>query len=142
MSFEFDGADFLRGLGAKQLQAQAAAKLGMHDATDDLALISQNIAPIDKATLRRGVDKRVAWESPTALVGEVGFSAVEKDGNGRFNYAIWTHEQSYNLGAQSASSPGYKGYSVGNKYLERPLKGESKKYVEWITKEIKRGIRK
>ncbi|WP_404351674.1 hypothetical protein LG311_10275 [Sutcliffiella horikoshii] len=140
MSFEFDGADFLKGLGAKELKTRAASELGMRDSTDDLAMISQNIAPIDKSTLRKNVDKRITWESPTRLAGEVGFSAVEKDGNGRFNYALWTHEQSYNLGEQSADSPGFKGYAVGNKYVERPLKGESQKYIGWIMKEIGKGL--
>lgn len=140
MSFEFDGSGFLYHLGAKQLRAQASAKLGMHDSIDDLALISQNIAPIDKSTLRKSVDKRVYWDSPTALVGEVGFTAVEKNGGSRFNYALWTHEETYSLGEQSSAAGSFSGYKVGNKYLERPLKRESKKYVKWIAKEIERGL--
>jgi hypothetical protein len=133
MSFEFDGDDFLEHLLTKSNLVKAATIESMYDATDDLARISSNIAPIKESILRKGVNKTVI-PSPDSMgvVGEVSFNAVEKSKNyGRFNYALWTHEYEYNLGDLSKASPGTDGYSVGNKYLERPLKGEEAKYIKW-----------
>ncbi|WP_261796313.1 hypothetical protein [Bacillus licheniformis] len=108
----------------------------MEDNTDDLARIAQNIAPIDKATLRRGMQKKVKL-SRDRLIGEVSFRAVE-DG---FNYAIWTHEADYNLGPTSAQAGGTDGYTVGNKYLERPLKGEAEKYIRNVVEAVREELR-
>lgn len=135
--FTLDGLDLKIQLVAKEEAEKVAITNAMEDAIDDLARIAQNIAPIDKGTLRRSVNrrKRVYWSTRTAeLTGTVGFSATEDSGSGRFNYAIWTHEYMDNdqLGVKSQAASGTDGYDVGNKYLERPLKGESRKYFRWF----------
>jgi hypothetical protein len=131
MSFEINGDEFLQHLAVIEMRTVKAAQRATHDAVDDLARISQNIAPIDKGTLRRSVDKDVRIDG-TKVIGEVSFSATEESsGYGRFNYALWTHEMDYELGDQSKAAPGTDGYEVGNKYLERPLKGEAEKYIKW-----------
>lgn len=136
MSFDFDASDFLNRLNRTEHGAEQAAVQAMEDNTDDLARIAQNIAPIDKATLRRGMQKKVKL-SRDRLIGEVSFRAVE---NG-FNYAIWTHEADYNLGPTSAQAGGTDGYTVGNKYLERPLKGEAEKYIRNVAEAVREELR-
>jgi hypothetical protein len=135
MTIEFDASDFFRHLNLKEEKTKAAVKLGVHDSMDDLKLIASNIAPIETGVLRSSGSYRVK-ASASGVVGELTFSATNTDGNGRFNYAYWTHEKDYDLGPQSASAPGMRDYHVGNKYLERPLKGESEKYVRWIGEEV------
>jgi hypothetical protein len=129
--FTLDGTDLIFHLNVKDAAVKQAVEEAMDDSVDYLGRIAQNIAPIDKGTLRRSVNrrKRVYWSAAkNELTGTVGFSATEGD----FNYAIWTHEAEYNLGEQSKEAPGSDGYDVGNKYLERPLKGEAPKYFKWL----------
>lgn len=129
--FDFDISDFMRRTDLMKVAAVAAARTAVEDSIDDLERIATNIAPIDTGALRRSANKRVT-ASPLRVVGEVSFSAVENSPRyGRFNYALWTHEASYSLGPRSAASPGTDGYSVGNKYLSRPLHGEAPKYFMW-----------
>jgi hypothetical protein len=130
MSLEFDTSDLFTHLVDKDKRVLLAMVTGMEDAVDDLRRISTDIAPIDKGILRASA-KTSMRQNKGGIVGEVSFSAVENGGSGRFNYALWTHEYDYELGEQSKAAPGTDGYSVGNKYLERPLKGERDKYVKW-----------
>ena len=131
MSFTLDAGDFLHRLTEEESNVTQAAKTAMYDNVDDLARIAQNIAPIDKGTLRRGMKKKVTLKRKS-IIGEVSFSAKDKG----FNYAVWTHEADYNLGPTSAAAGGADGYSVGNKYLERPLKGEAQKYIDNIANAV------
>ncbi|QHZ45911.1 hypothetical protein [Bacillus sp. NSP9.1] len=136
MSFVLDAGDFLSRLDRTEHGAERAATQAMEDNVDDLARIAQNIAPIKKGILRRGMKKKVTL-TRNRLIGEVSFRAVE---NG-FNYAIWTHEADYNLGPTSAQAGGTDGYTVGNKYLERPLKGEAEKYIKNVANAVGEELR-
>lgn len=137
---KFDTSDLNAHIDLSLAKAQKAMVDGMQDAVDDLKRIATDIAPIDVGILR--ASGRVDVQSlATRVNGEVSFSAVDNSpGYGRFNYALWTHEYDYNLGEQSKAAPGTDGYSVGNKYLERPLKGERDKYVEWWQVEINKAL--
>jgi hypothetical protein len=139
MTLEFDASDFFRKTRAKEVTTTKAMVESMHDTTDDLARIAQNIAPIESGVLRASA-KATVKPYPKSVVGEVTMSAVNKEGNGRFNYAYWTHEMDYNLGPISAGAPGKDGYNVGNKYLERPLKGESQKYVNMWAEDMRKEL--
>jgi hypothetical protein len=134
----FDASQFMRHLTEKQFAVQKGAVRGVQDSMDDLSRIASNIAPIDTGILRASAKARVTAKLNASIIGEVTFSAVNREGNGRFNYALWTHEYMENLGAQSASAPGTDGYTVGDKYLERPLLGEAEKYLRWVAEEIAR----
>jgi hypothetical protein len=136
---EFDFAGVVANMEAATRRVKQAARDGVQDSVDDLKRIAVDIAPIDSADLRRSGHATVR-QTPTETVGEVSFSAVDDSGGRRFNYAIWTHEGEYNLGPQSAAAPGTDGYEVGNKYLERPLKGEAEKYMRWIAEEIEGAV--
>lgn len=145
MSFEFDVDDFLRGLDMSDKKVQKAAHKGMEDVTDDLARTASETAPHKKGTLEKSYDKDVKWTSNKTIVGEVTFSIKERGKSGDFNYALWTHESNYKLGKDSLSKPGGMGmsrqrYPVGNKYLERPLKGESDAYKKHIAETIRKEL--
>lgn len=130
-NFEFDASDFLVHLDTKDKNTERNARVAIQDSLDDLKRISSEVAPIKDSTLRKSVKTKVN-DDPLGISGEVSFSAIEKHGNKSFNYAYWIHEEDYNLGERSANAPGTDGYHVGNKYLERPLKGESERYIkEW-----------
>lgn len=135
---KFDATDFLEHLSVKDGKVYLASIAGMQDAVDDLQRIAVDIAPVDSGILRASAKSKVTGKRDASIVGEVTFSATNKDGNGRFNYAYWTHEFMENLGPKSAQAPGTDGYTVGDKYLERPLKGEADKYIRWIAEEIEK----
>lgn len=128
--FDFDDSDLLRHLNLKERNVLNTQHSAMQKVTDDLGRIASEIAPIKGSVLRKSLDKSVEVK-PDGVVGEVAFSATETSEKGRFNYALWTHEMDYTLGDKSSSAPGTNGYEVGNKYLERPLKGEAEKYINW-----------
>lgn len=132
---EFDFAGVVANMEAAAARVRQAARDGVQDSVDDLKRIAVDIAPIDSADLRRS-GNAIVRQTPNETVGEVSFSAND---NG-FNYAIWIHEGEYNLGPLSAQAPGTDGYEVGNKYLERPLKGEAEKYMRWIAEEIEDAV--
>jgi hypothetical protein len=141
-SLEFDISDFMNATDEIQRKLAKNLEETMHDAVDDLIRISSNIAPIKVGTLRKSWKKEVKGYLDT-LVGVVTYSAIEESKKyGRFNYALWTHEYMDNsqLGPRSRSSNGTDGYSVGNKYLSRPLYGEAKKYLQWFNEAVKRSL--
>lgn len=137
-TFELDFSDLLRGFDLTEGKVQVAARRGVQDSMDDLKRISVNIAPIDEGDLRRSASYRTTV-GPNKVVGELTFSVTNNSpGYGRFNYAYWTHEIMDS--GQAKASGGTDGYAIGNKYLERPLKGEAEKYKRWIAEEIREGL--
>lgn len=138
-NFEFDANDFVNKLTVTETKTLATAFEVVEDSLDDLDRIASNIAPIDDSLLRKSSKKTVGLDKK-GIVGELSFNATERTGKKKFNYAYWTHEMDYELGEKSANAPGTDGYHVGNKYVERPLKGEAERWVrEWAQK-IRQGI--
>ena len=137
MDFDFSGV--VANLATATARVQLAARNGVQDSVDDLKRIAVDIAPIDSSDLRRSGHATVR-QSPSEIVGEVGFRAVDNSGGRAFNYAVWIHEGEYNLGPLSRQAQGTDGYEVGNKYLERPLKGEANKYMRWIAEEVRGAV--
>ncbi|KAA8750141.1 HK97 gp10 family phage protein [Paenibacillus sp. UASWS1643] len=134
MSIEFDMDGFFKAMDFSKANVQAAAVLGMHDATDALLAESRDEAPLDKGTLRETSGKRVTANA-TGVRGEVYFSAVEKGtGGGRVNYALIVHEMS---GYQNPTTPGTK-----PKYLEDPLTQNASLYQRLIADAIRKGLAK
>lgn len=136
----FDISGFLRSLDFTKSEVRAGAERGMNDVVDDLIRVSSHIAPHDKGTLEKSHTREVTWNG-NKITGEITYSIKEGD----FDYALWTHEMTYNLGEKSRLKPGTEGmsgkhYEVGNKYVERPLKGESDAYKAHIAAEIRKGM--
>ncbi|WP_096436494.1 hypothetical protein [Alteribacter populi] len=132
---EWDASSFLSHLDAKGNGAQKEAEKRLMDAVDDLARIAQSIAPIHTGYLRKQIRKSMRSKTG-ALSGEVSFNAIaNSSGYGEFNYAIWTHEF---MGAgQARTSGGTDGYTVGPKYLTRPLEGEEQRWLREIASGVK-----
>lgn len=119
----------------------------MKDNMKDLERVASETTPYDEGDLEMGgfhdVDKEGA-----KIIGWVGFEAWNDHPNRSydFNYAIWIHEESYNLGPKSEQKTGGSGmsgksYPVGNKYLTRPLEGEAPYYRDRIEEEVKKALR-
>lgn len=138
MSFEINASDFINRTRRMETSYKKGARKGMQRSVVDLRRIASQLAPILSSTLRKSGKHEVKDENGS-VIGEVYFSATNEGVKfGRFNYALWTHEylNNSNLGERSLSAGGTDGYSVGNKYLSRPLYGESDKYLKWIEEEI------
>jgi hypothetical protein len=132
MSLEFDMGGFFKALDFSKDNVQAAAVLGMHDATDELLRISREEAPLDKGTLRETSGKRVTV-SPTGVTGEVYFNATERGSSGdRVNYALIVHEMDT---FKNPTTPGTK-----PKYLEDPLTQHAAQYQRMIADAIRKGM--
>lgn len=134
MTVEFEMGGFFKALDFSKASVQAAAKIGMDDATDELLFRAREEAPLDKGPLRQTSGKRVSV-SPTGVTGEVYFSVVEKGGGGnRVNYALLTHEMSaYKNPTTSGTKP---------KYLEDPLTQNAALYQRLIADAIRKGLAK
>lgn len=132
MSLEINTQSFDLGMVRIEAATLAAAKTAVNDCVDDLIRISSNIAPLDKSTLRKSHMKSIT-ATASGVTGEVAYSASS---GGRFNYALAMHEWVYT----PSHAGSYEGYYVGRKYLERPLKQETPKYMRWIGDAIKGGI--
>lgn len=143
-TIEFDAEEFLRNLDLADRRAKEAAKRGLEDCVDELVRISSEITPVDKGILQKSHTKEVT-DTRDGLEGKVEYAVKEARGSGHFNYALWIHEAQYNLGELSRRRPGTSGwsgkrYTVGNKYLERPAKGEEEAFIKHIAEEIRREI--
>lgn len=131
--FEFDASDFFSQLTGSEESVKVNSMTALDDAAQDLLRISREAAPLDEGALRRS-GKVSKFLDPNALVAEVSFSAVK----GNYNYAYRMHEDEYQLGPSSVG--GTDGYNVGNKFLQRPLEGESERYIRQISEAISRGL--
>ena len=136
------------GKGKRQIEkavAKATMK-AMQFSMKDLERVASETAPLDEGDLEMSgvhdVDK-----TSNGLKGWVWFEAWNDNPKRSydFNYAIWTHEETYNLGPKSkkkGSGSGLSGksYPVGKKYLTRPLEGESPFYRDKIEEEVKASL--
>lgn len=119
----------------------------MKEAMKDLERVASETTPLDEGDLEMGGFRDVDLEGKK-IIGWVGFEAWNDHPNRSydFNYAIWIHEETYNLGAKSRQKGGGKGlsgktYPVGNKYLTRPHEGEAPVYREMIKQNVKKALR-
>jgi hypothetical protein len=135
MSWNFDTAHITK-------EVRDAMELAMNDCVDDLVRVSSQCAPHDKGILEKSWGRDVYWSGPNKITGVVDYSVAEGD----FNYALWTHEEVYNLGPGSQKKPpgvGMSGktYEVGRKYLTRPLYGEAPTYKQHMQNMINEALK-
>lgn len=119
----------------------------MRFAMKDLERVASETAPLDEGDLEMGGFHDVDINGKE-IVGWVGFEAWNDSPNRSydFNYAIWIHEETYDLGPKSSQKGGGRGlsgasYPVNNKYLTRPHEGEAPFYRDKIEEEVKRTLR-
>lgn len=145
LQLDFDVDEVMRNFDNAREEAERGAKRGFEDVIFELVRVSSEIAPFDEGILQRSHAEEIK-QTRNGYIGTVEYSVKEAQANGKhFNYALWTHEGDYKLGGKSLKRPGTTGlsgkhYSVGNKYLERPLKGEQKEFYAMIAEEIKKEI--
>jgi hypothetical protein len=113
----------------------------MKESMKDLHRVASETTPYDEGDLEMGGFHGVDIAG-AEITGWVGFEAFNKG----FNYAIWTHEETYNLGEGSQKKSGGHGmsgasYPVGNKYLSRPHEGEAPTYRNLIEQDIKDALK-
>ena len=123
-----------------------ASLKAMESSMKDLERVASETAPLDEGDLEMGGFNDVDKDGKK-IVGWVGFEAWNDNPNRSydFNYAIWIHEENYNLGEKSKAKGGGAGlsgktYPVGKKYLTRPLEGEAPVYREMIKQAVKKTL--
>ena len=141
---DLDLREVLRGLERMQARIKPAVKLAVEDCVDDLVRVSSEIAPHDRGILERSSSKEIVAED-TKVTATVNYAVRETYSGGNYNYAMKMHEGDYNLGPGSQAKPGTEGmsgrhYDVGNKYLQRPLEGETEAYAKHIKDEVTRAV--
>lgn len=119
----------------------------MKFAMKDLERVASETAPYEEGDLEMGGFRDVDIEGKK-IIGWVGFEAWNDNPNRSydFNYAIWIHEETYNLGEGSLQKGGGRGlsgatYPVDNKFLTRPHEGEAPFYRDKIEQEVKKTLR-
>ncbi|MGF9741581.1 hypothetical protein ABEX38_29880 [Priestia megaterium] len=116
----------------------------MKDCMQDLNRVASETAPLDKGDLEMSGTDDVK-KTGTGIQGSVGYEVWNTKGKKDFNYAIWIHEETYNLGDKSLAKAGGKGlsgksYKVDRKYLERPFYGEAPTYRGIIESNLKKDL--
>lgn len=119
----------------------------MRFAMKDLERVASETAPYEEGDLEMGGFHDVDINGKE-IMGWVGFEAWADAPNRSydFNYAIWIHEETYDLGKLSKQKSGGRGlsgnsYPVQNKYLTRPHEGEAPFYRDKIEQNVKRSLR-
>lgn len=143
-SLEIDLSRFISAMEAAPEVAGEAAKTGLHDVLDDWRRESTDLAPLDKGTLRRGIDTHVDGEGIN-LDGEVTAAAVEVASRGkwagrRFNYAYWLHEVYPEKHGPAFKNPTTDGTIP--EFLDKPADRNDEKWVRQIEAEIEGALRR
>lgn len=132
-----------------QKNVHKTVKDTMQDCMNDLSRVSSETTPIEDGNLEQAWNVLVEQPNKNLTKGFVGYQVwADQPRSYDFDYAIWIHEETYNLGPLSrvkASSGGGQGlsgdsYPVGNKYLERPFYGEAETYRGIFEDNIKQTI--
>ena len=132
--FELDLSKFIRDLNGATEAIASGAKRGLHDALDDWRREARDIAPLDKGTLRRGIDSNIEGDG-LDLTGEISAVAIEDSGKGRFNYAYYLHEIKGEI--KNPTTPG-----TVAKFLDISAERNEKKWLAMIEDEIQAEIKK
>ena len=133
--FEFDLTKFQRALEKVPEVVYAAAKRGMHDALDDWKREAVDVAPLDKGTLRRGINPGDIEQDSGGLTGEISAVAIEDWNGKRFNYAYYLHEVKGHIA--NPTTPG-----TVAKFLDEPAEKHADKWMRDIEAEIEAEVKK
>lgn len=134
--------DFIDNSKLLNKKVRKAMTDAMTDVVLDLKRVASMSAPHDTGYLEKNAQHEV-YIGNKYLEGTVGFSAVEKG----FNYAQWTHDKKYELGAKSAKKKGGKSkfgqgiVPVGQGYLENALNNNRQGYLDYIGEKYGEAIR-
>ncbi|WP_339194580.1 hypothetical protein MKY95_23165 [Paenibacillus sp. FSL P4-0176] len=131
MSIEINASAFLKQLDLLNDRAVAAAQRGVLLAVDELGDESHGLAPKGKGgVLRRSQRVEVETKSGLRITATLSYSATRATKSGhQFNYALFLHE----VADFDPTTPG-----TGPKFLERPLKARSRRFLKIIADEVKK----
>ena len=115
--------DVLRNFDKEIRGIKTRGEKAVYEVGADLLKESNKLTPIDKGNLRKSGKLKLSRKgnNPVATVSY---------GDARVTYAAAVHEINKN----------YKEPGTGWKYLERPLKANEKKYLNYLRKKIGRGL--
>ena len=119
--------DFGAELQRLTLEALTNIEIGVTEVAEDLASVSQKLAPLDEGGLMENATVEPAINASGAITAKVGYNK---------KYALMRHEAFYNLGATSANKPSVDGMQVGRKFLAQPITKYSQKYVDHIASKM------
>jgi hypothetical protein len=132
---DFDLRKFKRFLETSKKVIANGAKRGMHDALDEWEIKAVDLAPLDKSTLRRGINTEIVGMGLN-IVGEISSVAIEQsERRGRFNYAYYIHEVKGEI--NNPTTPG-----TIAKYIDKPLEDNDERWLAMIEREIERELRR
>jgi hypothetical protein len=143
-------AEFRANVRKMDRDIKATVKDTMRDCMNDLARVSSETTPLEDGHLEQAWNILVEQPNSYDTKGFVGYSCwADQPRSYEFDYAIWIHEEHYNLGPLSqvkqngtGGGHGLSGaiYPVGRKYLERPFNGEANTYRSIFETNIKETI--
>lgn len=118
-------------------------KDAMDDIRDDLVDTSESLAPYKTGKLEKSHRTRRTYKQGK----DVSFTISYKAMNRGFDYAEWTHDKKYKLGAGSRAKQPKKSrfsktaFRVGRQYLKKVVTGTAKGRSDFIQHTINRKLK-
>ncbi|OEC78239.1 hypothetical protein ACRV5I_20200 [Bacillus halotolerans] len=134
-------ADFVDKSKLISSRVKKTMRGAMLDVILDAKRVASKSAPHDSGFLEKTAQHEIHVASGY-IEGSVGFSAVHKG----FNYAEWTHDASYKLGAKSKKKKGGKSkfgggaVPVGKGYLENTLSMNRSGYMDYLEEKYRQAL--
>lgn len=143
-SIELDLSRFIHALESVSNTVAQAAKTGMHDVLDEWKADAVDLAPLDKGTLRRGIDTEIDGDGLN-ISGKVTAVAVEVAAKGkwagkRFNYAYYLHEVFPLKHGRSFKNPSTAGTIP--EFIDTPAIYKGNDWMRQIEDEIERELKR
>lgn len=120
-----------------------AVKDAMDDIRDDFVETSESLAPHKTGKLEKSHYARRYYKNLDKCYFTVSYKAVNKD----FDYATWTHDEDYNLGAGSrAKRPARSRFAkgtlrVGKGYMSQVKEASEENWTKFINDNIARKLK-
>jgi hypothetical protein len=120
-----------------------AIKDCMDDIRDDVAVVSASLTPFKTGKLENSQQVTRYFVNLEQYYFTVTFTALNKD----FDYATWTHDETYNLGAGSQQkTPAHSRFAtgtlhVGDGYLTQVVESSQEAWIEYISYTIDRKLK-
>lgn len=119
-----------------------AVKEAMDEIRDDVITVTESLAPRKTGKLERSHYVRRYYKNLDKCYFTISYKAINKG----FNYATWTHDENYNLGAGSrrkrpARSRFAKGtLRVGTGYVSQVIEASQDAWVEHIAETVNKKL--
>lgn len=132
--FSLDMSKFKRAMQQTPQAVGRGAQVALRDIKDDWVRGAVDIAPLDKANLRRQINGKTGGTGLDRFV-EIEANASQYTGGKRFNYAYYIHEK--DAGGRTLKLSGAE-----KKFLDVALERRKVEYQRWLEEEIKAELKK